>query len=89
MAGSGPGGWPQSDRVQEGQTMGPDNGYRTGTEAQGHEPLPQKGTVRRERDGAELQGLPASWDYPLLGTCQCGTTVRRQESLFSNWEHTD
>lgn len=54
-----------------------------------HEALPAKGTLRCERDGnALLVAMP--WDFPILAECgTCGGTIRRQDSLFANWEHVE
>ena len=55
-----------------------------------HEILPQRGTMRRERDGlpSENPVMPMPWEYPLTATCAvCGQSIRRERSMLSDWEH--
>jgi hypothetical protein len=54
---------------------------------QKHDALPKRHTMRRERDGAVIDGnTPA--DYPLLALCgSCHREIRIETYLGSGWEH--
>lgn len=52
-----------------------------------HEALPVRGTFKRAKDGEQLV-LPMPWDYPILADCaSCGKVIRKNESMFAEWEH--
>jgi hypothetical protein len=56
--------------------------------AKPHEPLPTRGTLKREADGVEVQP-PMPWDYPVIATCAppCGAPIRKEKSIIGNWVH--
>lgn len=54
-----------------------------------HEALPVRGTLKRVRDGEQLDhAMP--WDFPIVADCApCGKTIRKKESMFAEWEHVE
>jgi hypothetical protein len=54
-----------------------------------HEPLPVRGTFRREKDG-EPPDLPLQpWDFPILADCSpCGKPIRKDKLMLAEWHHT-
>lgn len=53
-----------------------------------HEPLPVRGTFRREKDG-EPATLPLQpWDFPIVADCApCGKLIRKDKSMLTEWHH--
>jgi hypothetical protein len=53
----------------------------------GHEAAPVRATYRGE-NGDGRSGPLSPWDFPILATCAtCGRTLRKADSVLSNWEH--
>lgn len=53
-----------------------------------HEPLPVRGTIKREWDEIPLN-LPVNpADYPILADCAgCEEAIRKENQLLGEWEH--
>lgn len=55
-----------------------------------HDPLPVRGTVKRESDKAPLIPPFKLADYPLLADCRgCTGRVRKKTQLRDEWEHVE
>ncbi len=53
----------------------------------GHEVLPVKGTLRRERDDVKPDYPIQPADYPLLGNCICGALIRKEHYITGEFAH--
>jgi hypothetical protein len=59
-------------------------------DSQNHEPLPVRGTIKRARDGELLDHPIQAWDYPILADCSdCETSIRKENSMLSDWKHVE
>jgi hypothetical protein len=53
-----------------------------------HDPLPVRGTVKRESDEAPLAPPFKLADYPVLADCTgCTVAIRKPTQLRDAWEH--
>jgi hypothetical protein len=58
--------------------------------SQNHEPLPVRGTIKRAKDGELLAHPIQAWDYPILADCSdCETSIRKENSMLSDWKHVE
>lgn len=55
-----------------------------------HEPLPVRGTIKRAKNGEPLAYPIQARDYPIIADCSdCEKSVRKDSSMFSDWEHVE
>ena len=53
----------------------------------GHEAMPVRATFRGEK-GDGRSGPLSPWDFPVVAMCgTCRGTVRKSDSVMSDWEH--